>query len=133
MNSEYFGKVAFIKSNYEVVINKGSDHGVGIGDKFIIYKLSDEVIDPDTNQSLGFLEDIKGTGVVTHIQEKIATLESNDYIKESDKTEIVKTKKNNSLYSILSEGVQETTKIIPGSITKKDFTRITVGDFVKKK
>ena len=36
MNERYFAKVATILDEYTVVINKGSNHDVKIGDKFII-------------------------------------------------------------------------------------------------
>lgn len=134
MKNDFFAKVAMLKNSSEVVINKGSDHNVKIGDKFIIYTLGEEVIDPDSGESLGALEEIKGNAIVKHVQEKMATLESNDFIKENDKTEIVRSKRNSiaSLY-LGGEGTQETTKIIPGNSTRKDFDWVKVGDLVKKK
>ena len=59
------------------VMNAGSNQKISKGQKYLIYKVSDEeIIDPDTNKSLGFLEIVKGTGVVTHVQDNMATLES---------------------------------------------------------
>lgn len=60
----------------KVVINRGFADGVSVGARFLIYALSnDALIDPETGESLGFLEIVRGRGVVTHVQELVATLE----------------------------------------------------------
>lgn len=70
-------KIAKVLDSYKVVMNAGSDQKISKGQKYLIYKVSnEEIIDPDTNKSLGFLEIVKGTGVVTHVQDNMATLES---------------------------------------------------------
>lgn len=73
-------KVVSVLNDYKVAINAGSNQGIKIGQKFLIYSLSDqEIIDPDTKDSLGFLEIVKGTGKVIHVQEKMCTIESSEY------------------------------------------------------
>ena len=63
-------KVVKILDDYKLAINAGAKDQISLGQKFLIYSLSDEeIIDPDTNQSLGYLEIVKGTGIVTHVQE----------------------------------------------------------------
>ncbi len=70
-------KVVKIINNCQIVINRGEEHGIRTGMKILIYTLSDEDIkDLDTGESLGYLEIVKGTGVVTHIQPKMSTIES---------------------------------------------------------
>jgi len=59
-----------------VAINRGTAHGVRLGQRFLIYALGGEMTDPDTNESLGRIEIVRGTGKVTHVQEKLATLTS---------------------------------------------------------
>ena len=55
--------------NCDVSLNVGSINGVQEGDKFLVYSLSDhEIVDPDTGESLGYLEFVKGTGEVVHVQ-----------------------------------------------------------------
>lgn len=73
-------KVAAVIDSYHVVINAGRSDGVTVGTTYVIYAIGDEITDPDTGQSLGRVEMIKGRGTVTNVQEKIATLESSDYI-----------------------------------------------------
>lgn len=68
--------VASIINPYKVVINRGTAHGVKEGDRFLIYELTDEIIDPQTTKSLGRLELSKGTGRVIHIQDRLALIES---------------------------------------------------------
>lgn len=73
-------KIATILNGYKVVINAGTENGVCMGQRYLIYALSDdEILDPDTGKSLGYLEIVKGTGIVTHVQNKMATLESDTY------------------------------------------------------
>jgi hypothetical protein len=69
---------AILEEGYSVVINRGSRDGVKQGQKFLIYEISpDEVRDPISGESLGHLEIVKGTGDVSHLQEKMATITSN--------------------------------------------------------
>ena len=73
-------KVVSLIDKYKVVINAGSNQGVKIGQRYLLYTLSNEdITDPDTNESLGFLEIVKGTGKVIHVQEKMCTIESDNY------------------------------------------------------
>ncbi len=70
-------KIVKVLDDYTVVMNAGSNQGIVEGQRYLIFELSDEeIIDPDTNKSLGFLEIVKGTGIVTHVQDNMSTLES---------------------------------------------------------
>jgi hypothetical protein len=72
--------VAKVVDPITVVINRGSDHGVKLGQRFLLYRLSgEEILDPVTNEPLGELEIRKGIGRVTQIQERISTLQSDDH------------------------------------------------------
>lgn len=78
--------VVKVIDDYRVVLNAGSDDEISLGQKFLIYSVSAEPLyDPKTNESLGYLEIVKGTGKVTHVQEKICTIESCIYHKNSTK------------------------------------------------
>lgn len=68
------GKVIKILDEYKLVINKGSNDGVVISNRFLIYHLDEEIIDPDTQESLGRLEIVCGEGKPEHIQERMTTL-----------------------------------------------------------
>lgn len=73
-------------SPFELVINRGSLDGVEKGDTFLVYYIEpNELIDPETQESLGNLEVIRGTGVATHVQEKMTTIKSNRYENGSGK------------------------------------------------
>lgn len=72
--------VAKVVSEYTIVINRGARDGVKVGQRLQIYSVSDEEIpDPETGEALEHLELIKGTGTVTHVQETMATLKSDQY------------------------------------------------------
>ena len=69
-------KVAVVVSPSTIVINRGSEHGVRLGQRFLIYTIGEKVVDPDTRESLGRLELVRGTGKVVHLQERMCTVSS---------------------------------------------------------
>lgn len=82
--------VQTLDNDYKIVINAGNNEGIKNGQRFLLYALSDhEIFDPDTGASLGFLEIVKGTGKVIHVQEKMATIESDVY-ETSQPTKIIR-------------------------------------------
>lgn len=117
--------VANIINDYKIVINRGIEHEIRLGQRFLIYNLSNEqIIDPVTKESLGYLEIVKGTGKVIHVQEKMATV-------ESDKTEISKTiiTKKRSPYlppPVLGDPIEEIS-----SPKQVPFDSVQVGDKAK--
>ena len=65
---------------FNIVINRGSNDKVSKGDHFLVYYTdSEELIDPETGESLGKLEVVRGTGVAIHVQPKITTIKSDRY------------------------------------------------------
>lgn len=74
-------------SSFELVINRGSLDGIKLKDRFLVYYIDpDEIIDPETQESLGNLEIIRGTGEAIHVQEKMTTIRSDRYDNSSGKT-----------------------------------------------
>lgn len=76
--TNYPALVAKVNDEYTLVINRGSEHGVTKGDHFLVYYVDpEELTDPETGESLGHLEIIRGTGTATHVQPRMATIKSN--------------------------------------------------------
>ena len=69
-------KVAAVLDPSTVVLNRGSERGVRLGQRFLIYTVGGEIVDPDTGEPLGHLEVVRGTGRVVHLQERICTVSS---------------------------------------------------------
>ena len=67
------GKVAEIIDTVTVAINRGYEHGVEEGMRFIIYELGNEIEDPDTKESLGRFEYVKAKVEATNVNEKFST------------------------------------------------------------
>lgn len=115
--------VDVMDDDYKIVINAGINKDVKKGQRFLVYALSNhEIFDPDTNTSLGFLEIVKGTGTVIHVQEKMATIESDVY-ETSQPTKIIRKK---SIYSL---GTTEERTVSREHIA---FNNPEIGDFVKQ-
>ena len=102
-----------------LVINRGENDGVRLQQRVLVYSVSNEEIkDPNTGESLGHLEIVKGTGRVVHLQDKVATI-------ESDKTRSYLRKSVSPYGSFLREQeVIEVSELVP-------FDNPQVGDFVK--
>ena len=87
-SQSYSARVAHVVTPYKIIINKGSSNRIRRGDTFIIYELSDEdITDPETGESLGKFELVRGYGKVTHVESNKATIESNE---RSSSTKILK-------------------------------------------
>ncbi len=67
------GKIAKIIDSRTVILSVGSENGVKDGIVFAVLDEGDEVKDPDTGESLGKWEIIKGQVMVTNTQEKMCT------------------------------------------------------------
>ncbi|HHT9125829.1 MAG TPA: hypothetical protein ACFYD6_08425 [Candidatus Brocadiia bacterium] len=65
------GKVIKILDEYSIVINLGWKDGLADGMNVVVFALgSEEVKDPNTGESLGYLELVKAHLKVTHVQER---------------------------------------------------------------
>ena len=72
---------------YRVVINSGSNAGVKVGDRFIIYTMGPELNDPVNGKSLGALEIVRGVGSVAHVQPTISIVRTSE-TKEEDRVNL---------------------------------------------
>lgn len=98
--------VAKVIDEFKVVINRGSEDGVKEGDKYQIYYLSDQdIVDPETEESLGKLEYLVGVGKVINVQEKMCTVESSEYFRNEGVTTVTRNK--NSLFGNYVGEVEE--------------------------
>lgn len=70
-------RVATILDECRIVINAGIVDGIENGTRIVLYEIGKDITDPITKENLGKLEIVKGSGIVTHVQERIATVESN--------------------------------------------------------
>jgi len=67
------GKVAQILNDREVIVNRGSTHGIRVGMYIgIIDPLSMDVVDPDTGESIGGIRRIKVTLKITQVSDRLA-------------------------------------------------------------
>ena len=127
--SKVFIVAKILDDDMKLVLNAGTNEKIKEGYRFLIYSLGEDVLDPDTKQSLGPLEIIKGTGVVVHVQEQICTIESDMEIK--GKTIQTKVKPPEWKQSIFMYGEGERTEIRQEDPMEKPFDNPEVGDFAK--
>ena len=117
-------KVVSILSPFKVVINIGAEQGIKFGQQVLIYGLSTETIkDIETGEDLGKVEIVRGRGRITHVQDKISTVESIE--KETNGRRIVKTYKG--FQALLSQAAEET--VFDNDL--KSFDEVQLGDYVR--
>ena len=76
MSEPITGKVAAIVDDTTLVLNVGARDGVHEGMLFAVVAEHDDIRDPDSGESLGRWESVKGRVAVTHVQERMATARS---------------------------------------------------------
>lgn len=112
MNTRLDGVVASIQDGgVHIIINKGSSSGVKEGMHYLIYNKGEEIIDPETNTSLGTLEVVCGRGVVTHVQDNMATITSCE--KDSSVSKIIRPKWKGHISSFMPETEERFVKTLP--------------------
>lgn len=112
--SDYIAKVVKIIDDYSVAINKGSADNISIGKQYLLLGIGEEIFDPDTKDSLGKIELVRGKVIVMHVQDKIATLTSDEWTKPRGKRTI---KRQNQVWSMIggseTEIINEQSELIP--------------------
>ena len=64
-------KIARIIDPTRLVLAAGTEDGITEGMEFVIYTLSDPIVDPENGQDLGRIELVKGRVVADHVQDRI--------------------------------------------------------------
>ena len=116
-------RVVEIIDHERLALNVGSADGAEMHQRYLVYYVSKrEIIDPETRESLGFLEVVRGTGKVTHVQPMLCTITSD--MKES--VTIRERQHSAILYSLTGGGDVTTT-----TTQTVAFDKAEVGDFAK--
>jgi hypothetical protein len=105
----------------EVMISVGSDDGVGLDTRFVIYQEGDELFNPINNESLGYFEIVKGRGRVTHVQEKMSKIRS------TETTKVLRSSIETAALGILRQAPEPSTY----KTVAVPFRRVKVGDIIK--
>jgi len=103
----------------KIVINKGRNDGVKVGQKFLIYGIGEELFDPVSGKSLGVLEMVRGQGRVSHVQDNQAQIRS---IEQT-------TKKTRDMTGILSAYMLSPT--VSESYVDEPFEDVVKGDLAR--
>ena len=61
---------------YNLLINVGAEDDVKKDARVLVYALGEEIMDPDSNESLGHFEIVRGEGRVSVVQDKISIVRS---------------------------------------------------------
>lgn len=67
------GRIVRIVDERTLLANIGTEHSVAVGQEFVVVQPTEEVVDPQTNESLGVCELVKARVVAVHVQPKLTT------------------------------------------------------------
>lgn len=129
MSEEYknLPKVIKVVDEYQIVINRGSENGVTLGTRFLIFGGGEELTDPDTGENLGMLELVRGKARVVHVQGKICTLDSDEYSISPGKKRVIK--RQGGVWSMTGQGGTE--EVTEGEERRKSELEAKVGDYAR--
>jgi len=82
MDKVISGKVAAIVDDTALVLNVGYQQGVCEGMVFVIFAEQADIVDPDTGEPLGRWEMVKARVAVTHVQERMCTVQAPVVVEE---------------------------------------------------
>ncbi len=126
------GAVAKVVDEYTLVLNRGSNHGVKDGARFLIYGLGEDILDPETKEPLGRLEIVRGIGMVIHTQDTMCTVQSAKTRRPSPTIKTIKKDHRNSTWSLmLGSPAEETVEERQGEPSMVPFDKPKVGDCAK--
>lgn len=66
-----FGRIARVSGD-KVYINRGTQDGVQVGDRFEVWRMGEPIVDPDTGQTIGVDEEKIGVIEVTSVQPRLS-------------------------------------------------------------
>jgi len=121
-------RVAEILDEFKIILNKGERDGVEINDKFLIYGIGMNIIDPETNEDLGPVELVRGIVKVTHVQDKICTAKTDQKIPSPDNKRIISRSKPPSM-NMLVQRIEKVEESI--SYIDKKLDNLEKGDFAR--
>lgn len=130
MSTNELFTVVKIIDEFRLVINAGTENDIKREDKFLIFSVGEEIIDPETTESLGKLEIVKGTGKPIHIQDKLTTIESDKLNRSMGKKTIIRKSGGSNIFGLQAPNVEEITDI--PEVTQEPFSGAQVGDKAKK-
>ncbi len=131
MSNEKQLRVVRVLDSENVVINAGASNGIKCGNRIIIYGIGDEILDVDSDESLGRLEIVRGEGIVVHIQDKMCVVRSDEYIAEPDITEIKTYPNPLSMLTYPGRGAEEKKVIKSGKKIRLEFRDVEEGDYAR--
>jgi len=130
MVRQFPASVVKLIDEYTLVINRGANDGVTLGDEFLVYYIDpEELVDPETGESLGNLEVVRGSAQATHVQAKMTTIKSNRFENKSGKI----IRRSSSPFSAMSSALGMGTEIVETpSRDLVPFDSPQIGDKVKR-
>lgn len=119
-------KVAKVLDDFTLIINAGENFNILKNQRFIIVSPDEEeIFDPDTHESLGFMERIVGTGKVTDVFPEMSKITSD--MKQSYK--LVQALSGQTVVTDDKTGLQRSPRL--GELIPKPFSNPQIGNIAR--
>lgn len=129
------GKIAAVIDAMTLVLNIGQQHGVREGMLFAIVAAHQQITDPDSGEDLGRWEIVKARVVVTHVQQRMCTVQpplSPDVSTSGTLSEMMVRHSLGQYGERSGLGERERLEVVQGDVSGRPRTSpIAVGDVVR--
>lgn len=120
-------KIVRILNDMEIVINGGHEHGLKEGELLEIFVIGEEIKDPETSESLGTLDIIKGKVEIKTLYPKMSLCESAEFKVVKEKGPLYGIAQQMSIY-----GTTEVEKQVPLNVDLKQAQKVKEIDMAIK-
>lgn len=110
-----------MQQHFSLLINAGEQNDVKAGERVLVFSLGTEMVDPETDESLGCFEIVRGYGKVSSVQTRMAII-------RSTRTKTVRYHRpvNAHALAVLGQATEEATREDPAP-----FKDAKIGDLVR--
>ena len=125
-----YGKVIRIFDETTLLVNIGAKEGLKVEDRVVVVEKGEEVVDPDTGESLGALELVKTELVAADVQERLAILKTATARRADSNLPLSARMVRDS---VRSDNAQGTMSVAPGEVSGlPSLSPVRVGDVVRR-
>lgn len=124
-----YGKVIRIFDETSLLVNIGAKDGLKRGERVFVVEKGEEIMDPETGESLGVLELVKAELVAADVQERISILKT-PFARPLDSNLPLSTRMVRD--SVKSAGIQQKMIVAPGEVAGLPSpSSVRIGDIVR--
>jgi hypothetical protein len=128
-----YGKVLKIFDEVSLLVDLGSEQGVKKGDRFVVIEKGGDVVDPDSNKSLGEMELVKAELLAVDVMEHMSVLMTEYEVSSSSGLPLSARMVRDSVRSERDSARRVRMAVAPGEMTGRPApVPVRTGDLVRR-